>query len=432
MVLIFCDTWTARSKYIFDWIFGQWGIKYTITHDSAAFEADQSPKIWYSQRQPPGQVFTIGSAGLLSENSVRRFVPPISGTGGSAKLFPAEGTLAFDVFSAAFFMISRYEEYLPSPRDQHGRFKSASGIAARNEFLTYPIVDIWLKEMRGELSRWFPQLRFEKKEFEAMLTYDIDVAFKFRGRSAIPHLAGAFKDILTLRLANFADRIGAVYGGRNDPWDVFGFIENELTRTRLPAIFFFPAGSRTRYDRNPPVRNPEVRALIKRLSECGAVGLHPSYYSSEQPGKLQTELNVLRKVLEDKVTASRQHFLRFSLPDTFLQLERAGISDEYSIAFADAPGFRAGTCTPFPFYDLSNERITGIDLYPACWMDATFVNYKADSIAGALKVARLMIQRVKEVGGVFIPIFHNEHLASDEMQQLHIDITNAVIMENHE
>jgi hypothetical protein len=57
----------------------------------------------------------------------------------------------------------------------------------------------------------------------------------------------------------------------------------------------------------------------------------------------------------------------------------AGITEEYSMAFPEAPGFRAGTCKPFYFYDLKNEKVTDLKIFPVTCMDATFVYYLKQS-----------------------------------------------------
>ena len=57
----------------------------------------------------------------------------------------------FDPFAASFFMISRYEEYLPHIKDIHGRFEAKESLAFKNNFLEKPIVDIWINLIKKEL-----------------------------------------------------------------------------------------------------------------------------------------------------------------------------------------------------------------------------------------------------------------------------------------
>ena len=48
----------------------------------------------------------------------------------------------FDIFSAAFYLISRYEEYLPHEKDSHGRFSHTSSLAWRENFIHMPLVNM--------------------------------------------------------------------------------------------------------------------------------------------------------------------------------------------------------------------------------------------------------------------------------------------------
>ena len=43
--------------------------------------------------------------------------------------------IPFDVFSATFFLVSRYEEYLPHVKDDYGRFLATESLAFKEDFL---------------------------------------------------------------------------------------------------------------------------------------------------------------------------------------------------------------------------------------------------------------------------------------------------------
>ena len=77
------------------------------------------------------------------------------------------------------------------------------------------------------------------------------------------------------------------------------------------------------------------------------------------------------KCWRTRVTKSRQHFLAFELPTTYLKLIQSGILEDYSMGYASHLGFRAGICSPFRFYNLLEEKETDLVVYPFQVMDVT-------------------------------------------------------------
>ena len=52
------------------------------------------------------------------------------------------------------------------------------------------------------------------------------------------------------------------------------------------------------------------------------------------------------------ITSSRQHFIRFNLPQTFRHLLDGGIREDFSMGYGSINGFRASVASPFYWYDL--------------------------------------------------------------------------------
>jgi hypothetical protein len=169
-----------------------------------------------------------------------------------------------------------------------------------------------------------------------------------------------------------------------------------------------------KYDKNINVRNKTFRFLIKRLGDYASIGIHPSYNSSEYPEYLPFEVNKLSKVINQEVVLSRQHFLRLMLPNTYRNLLENDITDDYTMGYAALPGFRAGICSTYSFYDLDMEEETKLRIHPFAVMDGTLKDYMDLTPADAIAQIGSLIREVKQVNGTFISLWHNESLSDQK------------------
>ncbi len=158
-----------------------------------------------------------------------------------------------------------------------------------------------------------------------------------------------------------------------------------------------------------------MKDLVTKVSEFSEIGIHPSFKTPAIPKKISVEKRRLEKISGKKINKSRQHYLKFTLPDTYNHLIAAGIKEDYSMGFADMPGFRAGTCKPFYFYDLKNEKSTDLKIFPITVMEGSFINYLKIPPHDALDYIFKMIEEVKNVNGTFISIWHNHTLSETSM-----------------
>lgn len=409
MVLIYLTQNSPRCSYILNFIFkDELGLTFRTSADIKEFEQFAGEKINYSGKRI-GDEFFIKSNSILFETGIKNQEIKVEETESEKILFPCvEDDLGFDIFSSVFFMVSRFEEYLPFQGDKFGRFKHEDSLAFQNNFLQKPVVNLWIEIFKNKLATKFPTLQFSKKKFNCVVTYDIDVAYKYKGRSFVRNMGAAMKDIFFLRLKNFFQRIQTLLLSKNDPWDVYGDLQQLLCKNHLASVFFFLLADKSPYDRNLNYENPEVEKLVKKIQGFTQPGIHPSFFSSELPEKILGENERLENISVSKITKSRQHFLKFNLPGTFNALCAAGIVEDYSMGFPGMPGFRAGTCTPFYFYDLKNEKATSLKMMPVTCMDATFVYYLKKSPEKSLVEMLRLMKEVENVKGTFTPIFHND------------------------
>ncbi|MEO8854240.1 MAG: hypothetical protein ABI359_10695, partial [Ginsengibacter sp.] len=208
MLLIYLRHFSERCDYVFKLIFNQQlGIEYTVTDDITVFQNYRDEKINYSSAKINNEFF-IKSATLLFEKEIKKQEIIIGQKDQTLVLFPnQEEDFGFDIFSSVFYLVSRYEEYFPFDPDKFGRFKATNSLAFRNNFLQIPIVDIWINIFKDQLKTRFPSISIKSTTFNAIFTYDIDIAYRFKGRSFGRTIGSLTKDIFKLKINNIKKRL---------------------------------------------------------------------------------------------------------------------------------------------------------------------------------------------------------------------------------
>jgi hypothetical protein len=411
-LLIYTHKITHRNKYIFDLVFKDMlGINFILTTDADNFRNDEGPKLSYTNNPISDELF-FHSRSLLFETGITEQNISVF-THGGQKVFFATGkgsALPFDVFAASFYLVSRYEEYLPHIRDEHDRFDAKNSLAFMNDFLQKPVVNIWVEWIRGLLKQKYPSLVFAEKKYEFVSTIDIDNAYAYREKGFTRSVGGYLKSLSQMDMAEIKERTRVLLGIEKDPYDTYDFQLEILKRYKLKSIYFFLLGDYGVNDKNLPIESKKFQSLIKMLGDYAQIGIHPSYGSNKSRAQLKKEVDRLSKVLHRDITQSRQHFLKLTLPETYRNLIDLDITDDYTMGFASQVGFRAGICTAFNFYDLDMELETKLKVHPFAVMEGTLKYNMKVPPQDAMNKIRPLIDEVKAVNGVFMSLWHNDTL----------------------
>lgn len=100
---------------------------------------------------------------------------------------------------------------------------------------------------------------------------------------------------------------------------------------------------------------------------------------------------------------------RISFPNSYLQLIKSNISNDFRMGYAHTPGFRAGTCSPFFWYDLQLEKTTHLLIHPVAINDLSLAE-KAFNLEETLDKWERIISNVKLLNGHFYMLWHKETL----------------------
>ena len=381
-----------------------WNLKWV--EDVVSFKQASGPKLNYSSKPLPGS-FHIMPSGYLVRGA-ELLDQPLEWKGHWV-LYQVKGDIPFDLFAFAFFLISRAEEY-NAPRDEHGRFLSSEAWVVKRKKHLSPILDEVVLELVQLLKQKWPELPTPRRRYTHTLTFDIDNGLKYAGRELWRSLGSTARDILHLRLEEVQRRAGVLLRGHADPYELNTTMRRAAVNAGR-AVTFFLVGERNTHDHAVDIEHPRMHAKVLDTIAWSEIALHPSYRSMEEHDRIRQEQLKLRKVIEEPVTISRQHFLRFKLPDTYNELIALGIGEDHSMGFSDIVGFRAGTCSPFPWYDLQAERETTLMIHPFAVMDSALCYKMGLSPQEATSLGHLLIANVKSVEGTFESVWHERFIA---------------------
>jgi len=415
-MLVYCKHPTARFEYITRYLLETLcGFSISITDNKNTVLNFEGPVICYDEEQLHPDVFHISPFGLLNEVGIKKQDIKLEGWRGNKIFFITNGTdIPFDIFSASFYLVSRYEEYLTHEKDIYGRYSHKNSLAFNNDFLRIPLVNYWAIEMRRLLLRKFPVLIYQKRSFCFVPTYDIDMAWTYLHKGVLRNLAGFARSFKQANWKQAAKRYSVLRGKRKDPYDVYEWLDALHLRYSLkPNYFFLLAKESKGYDSNINPDKKCMKDLVNYHSMGYPVGIHPSWQSGDHHDLLRSEIGDLEKITGNKVTNSRFHYIRFNLPDDYRRLISEGIKHDFSMGYGDINGFRASVSTPFQWYDLEKETSTELTVHPFCWMDANSYYEHQYTPAQAYLELKSYHEIIKSTEGEMNIISHNSFF-SDE------------------
>lgn len=387
-------------------------IPVNFTDNIGYFNSVKGAKINYS-KEPIDSAVHIIPSGFLFQDKIKAEFPGITDGQYSKAIFPTEGSkdFTYDPFAAVFYMVSRYEEYLPQETDQYDRFSPEKVFSFQHGFYLKPMAHYWAEELKDKLIARFPELEFPEKNFRALATIDVDNGFAYAGKGAWRTFGAYVKDLLRFKFKAIVERTHVITGHKKDPFNYYKFQKKVCTNHGIPLRYFALAAKKSEHDHSLDTGSIAYKRLIKKLRFSGKVGIHPSYASNSNPQILNQEVRLLSKILRKRVVHSRQHFIKLKMPETYRNLMNVGIKKDYSMGYPNYPGFRACIAEPYPFYDLELEEITHLMIIPFQVMDTQYRDYKKLDANSATKAMIEMMEEVKKVSGMFVFVWHDRSFA---------------------
>jgi len=428
IVFINATNKTLRLKYTCDFIFNTvLNCNYEIINALEEFEQKQGLKINYSSTFQSSCINIPEHSFLNDACPINKQMPLEIEMNESFVIFKKQLSnfdLNFDLFSAVFACISRYEEWLNPTLDVHKRFEIKESIFFKHNCHLAPQVDKWINQLREVLVTKF-KCNLPLQQFKQISTVDLDNLYAFQHKGFIRNLGGGFKDLLNGKFDLIAKRISVCLGKSKDPFDVYDLLIEQAKDNQLELVFFYLLNDKTKFDRTLNPHSKGFKQNIEKVSSKCKVGLHPSYYAYNNPELLKQEMELFKQLTKESVQLSRQHYLRFDIRSTPNLLEKNGVKYDFTMGFASKPGFRAGTSFPFSYFNFESNQPLNIVAIPFCAMDGAYSVYEAFDYDSALKSLNKLRTEVKKVGGFFVTVFHERSFSKlhyGRMNELYFEL----------
>jgi hypothetical protein len=392
MIKVSVEEITERIQYAFDFIF---------LSNNVAYEFITSGEGDLDYTRTESATFNV--ADLLYEKGVTKH-EITSGEFAGEFCFEINGKL--DPIATIFYILSRYEEYGNSEMDEHGRYKFQNSYQYKFEVLEKAVVD----RLSNKIITSIDPLFKSNTAVSIIPTFDIDNVYAYKLKKGVRKFGSQLKDILGRDKKRLNER-NRVRKGEQDPYDTYDLIIDVAQGFPNTKVFWLSGGD-SKYDRNVSISNKAHSELIARVHKACVIGLHPSYSSFNSVKIIAAEKLNLEKVINDTILHSRFHFLRFTVPDSYSALINSGILNDYSMGYAGHCGFRAGTAKPFLWFDLLNEQVTELTIYPFAYMDGTLNEYFGLTIDEAKQKISSLYKEISICGGNMIGIWHNETIGN--------------------
>lgn len=418
MLLFYTHTITARLQYIADFVSKElFDEPVTLTTNAADFKAFTGPRINYSEHDFSEQEFFIKSTPLLFETGIRQQNIECFEVNYQKAFFQTSGDFPFDILAASFYLISRYEEYLPHQKDEYGRYAHTNSLAYNERFLHLPLVNIWLDDLKKQLKKKFPSLVFKRRPFKFIPTYDIDIAWSYKHKGLLRNMGGFVKSIQQGKWWQVKERWQVLRNKLADPYDAYEWLDALHLYCKIKPIYFFLVAQQLQgYDRNTPTSSKALQELIAYFSVVYKIGLHPSWQSSiaENNKVVTEEKEWLEVIIERTPEHSRQHYIKFTLPHNFRRYIECGLLKDYSMGYGSINGFRASVASSFHWFDLEKNETTPLQLFPFCFMDANAFYEQKLTPQKAYEELTHYYNTIKKLNGLFVIIWHNHFLGTDK------------------
>lgn len=404
MITLLTKDITPRLEYMALFLQNQLGTPVILTND---INEKKGVLIAY-QEEPIEEALNIVPHGLLHTAVIDEQKPEVEWMDEVPYFFRTQGMgeMPCDILASIFYMVTRYEELTTKDRDEHDRFKAVSSLAYKGNFITRPVVEIWLAKLKSLLAKK-GDIPYKAQKYKFVPTVDVDSAYAFKYKPLYLQLAGLLRRLAKGQIRLFFEQLLVHIGHHPDPYNTYAIFKQSFNKPEIKPHFFVQVGNRGLHDKNMSYKNSAFREVVDELKTFASVGLHVSYQGAFDHQIIREECHKLQDMTGEIVTRNRFHYLRMNLPESYALLENNGINADYTMGYADHIGYRAGISKPYLWFDLKANRTTSLKVHPFFAMDNSLRKYMACTPSEAIAHLKPALEEIKSLNGQFCFLWHN-------------------------
>lgn len=327
-----------------------------------------------------------------------------------------------DLLKSAFYLLSAYQETLDYEGDKYGRFPFEQSIQNKLNGIKKPIVNYYFSWIIKALQTFYKlknqPLSLKNTQARFILTHDIDSIDKYD----VFFVGDKLKQLLRISKPKvaFIQAVKEFYDAmvnflkfikKPNPYWNFQFLINNAPKNTFRHIFFFLEKDQLHKDSYYKFSQKRVKKLFAFLKQKNCeIGIHGTQASHNSVKKMQETIAHLEENTGFKITANRQHCLKYKMPTTALIHQECGLQEDFTLGFAAHEGFRNAYCHRFKLYDFDKDRMIDVWQYPLNVMDGTLFGYRNLTFEQAELSVNELFKEVVRFGGNFTLLWHNSFL----------------------
>lgn len=351
---------------------------------------------------------------ITSEFSIEKDLPVLYGTGTFIKERDCI-CCGIDVFASVFFMVTRWEEYIVRDRDQYDRFIGKNSVAYKNAFLDRPVVNEYVELIWNMLVSLGFEGNRKARSFEVVLTHDVDDPFmRLRFLRVTKYICQSIIQ------GHIKEAIGYIPDYFKDSYDTYDFLMDISESIKVKSHFYFMSAHwHTSARSKSPYIGSHLNRIIDKVKKRGHfVGFHPGFFSIDSLDNWREEKVWIEEITKQTVNEGRQHFLRFSVPQTFSIWEDNHMNIDSTLSYHDVEGFRCGTGDAYPVFDILKRKEYQLKERPLVLMDGTVTSYQQYSMDKISVVMNYYLNVGKKYAMPITLLFHNSSFLGCKGRQL--------------